>query len=89
MNKKILSAPLLQFMPPRLPGNATVPCTLGGVKTPSDRLGTDFSGSGRLPGPDREPASSALSRCGTSGGGASGNGCVGILLATPPERAPP
>ena len=37
------NAPLLQFMPPRLPGKARVPVTLGGVKMPSFRNLLSFS----------------------------------------------
>jgi len=66
----------LQFMPPRLPGYSTLPRTLGGVKMPSERrLPILLRQSSRSCGVAPH-ASSTLSVCGTSGGGAMGKGCV-------------
>ena len=65
-------------MPPRLPGIASVPCTLGGVKIliiaeARPKLVRQKSRSAVV-GPH---ASSAERCCTASGGGAVGKGCVG------------
>ena len=68
-------------MPPMLPGTVSVPWRLGGVKIPSLRnCAMVLRHASRSWGVGPQ-ASAAESVCAASGGGASGNGCVGEVTS--------
>ena len=72
-------AALPQFTPPTLPGNASVPLRLGGVKMPSDREALTFSWHHWTSAGVGPQASFAAKPVGTSE--IVGNGCVGELCS--------